>query len=95
MPEVLSTEHMEAQRERVRSFFDASRSWQGDFYTEGNEYFSRLLRRRRDLATELLLTVPRAVKGDGARRRMRVGGLSGTASVPRIRSDRDSIFRGR
>jgi ubiquinone/menaquinone biosynthesis C-methylase UbiE len=63
MHDTMTTEHTEGQRERVRSFFDASKSWQGDFYTEGDGYFARLLRRRRELATGLLHTIERPVQG--------------------------------
>ncbi|MCC6397564.1 MAG: methyltransferase domain-containing protein, partial [Bacteroidetes bacterium] len=47
-----------AQKDRVRSFFDESTSWQGEFYEKKNEYFSRLIQRRKAYAVEMLKGIP-------------------------------------
>ncbi|MBP1691364.1 MAG: Methyltransferase type 11 [Bacteroidetes bacterium] len=47
-----------AQKDRVRSFFDESTSWQGDFYEKKNEYFSRLIQRRKRYGTAMLQGIP-------------------------------------
>ncbi len=52
-----------AQKDRVRSFFDESRSWQGDFYATKNEYFARLIQRRKEYAINMLGRVPHGKGG--------------------------------
>lgn len=53
----------EEQRERVRTFFDGHREWQGDYYSQGGAYFSRLLRRRKELIVRALGGLPRPAQG--------------------------------
>ncbi len=48
------------QKERVRSFFDESTSWQGEFYEKKDEYFSRLIQRRKKYAVNMLHGVPQS-----------------------------------
>lgn len=52
-----------AQKDRVRSFFDESRSWQGDFYAKNNEYFARLIQRRKQYAVGMLNRLPHGKGG--------------------------------
>lgn len=43
-----------AQKEKVRSFFDDSKPWQGDLYERQDDYFARVIRRRKDYAMEMV-----------------------------------------
>jgi SAM-dependent methyltransferase len=45
------------QKSRVRSFFDESKPWQGDLYGPQDDYFARVIRRRKDYAFAMLRTL--------------------------------------
>jgi ubiquinone/menaquinone biosynthesis C-methylase UbiE len=45
------------QKTRVRSFFDESKPWQGDLYGAQDDYFSRVIRRRKEYALAMLREV--------------------------------------
>ncbi len=62
MRETLTDVRTDEQRERVRTFFDSHREWQGDYYNQGGAYFSRLLRRRMDLIARAIVRLPRPAR---------------------------------
>ena len=58
MPESTTMVPDAEQKEKVRSFFDESKPWQGDLYGEQNDYFSRVIRRRKEYALEMIKALP-------------------------------------
>lgn len=46
------------QRQKVRTFFDASKSWQGDLYNSRDDYFARVIQRRKDYAMDMIRQLP-------------------------------------
>lgn len=63
MPETLTDIRSDEQRERVRTYFDGHRDWQGDYYSQGGAYFSNLLRRRKELIADTVSRLPRPAGG--------------------------------
>jgi len=54
MPDITAVDVASDQKTRVRSFFDESKPWQGDLYGAQDDYFSRVIRRRKDYAFGML-----------------------------------------
>lgn len=51
------------QKSRVRSFFDESKPWQGDLYGAQDDYFARVIRRRKEYAFGMLRDVRELHRG--------------------------------
>jgi ubiquinone/menaquinone biosynthesis C-methylase UbiE len=54
VPAVQDVDH----KQKVRSFFDESKQWHGDLYGSRDDYFSCVIRRRKDYAIEMLKGIP-------------------------------------
>lgn len=51
------------QKRRVNAFFDTSKPWQGDLYREQDDYFARVIVRRKEYAIAMLRAMPDLGRG--------------------------------
>jgi ubiquinone/menaquinone biosynthesis C-methylase UbiE len=54
---VVPTETVD-QKQKVTTFFDDSKPWQGDLYRSKDEYFARVIQRRKAYAMEMIRRLP-------------------------------------
>ncbi len=49
---------IQEQKKRVTTYFDESKGWQGDLYTTEDNYFSRVIVRRKQYALQMINSLP-------------------------------------
>ena len=59
----LTTIKRDEQKRRVNAFFDESKPWQGDLYQPQDDYFARVIVRRKEYAVEMLKALPESGRG--------------------------------